>query len=245
MLHSTVTVFRLSLLFVSFLVGSAGAGISDFTSRAPAVDSPGHREWDWDGQRRLWIGVPAVVHYQRGGPARIVVTGPEEMLRHLRVGSGHIERDDDGFWHFGGEKLEVTVGGVPLDRISLGGSGKLVLGRLDQEALEIDIGGSGSASAEGRVEHLKIHIGGSGRIAFARLASADADVAIAGSGDVAIAPRDDAGVTIAGSGTVRLQTRPAHLHSRVTGSGKILLADKDGGYSDAVPRAHGVTRFDY
>ena len=90
-----------------------------------------------------------------------------------------------------------------------------------------------------------MNIGGSDKVEFAQLTSADARVTIAGSGDVAVAPANQADVTIAGSGEVRLQTRPAHLHSAVIGSGRILLADKDGGFSDVAPREHGTLRIDY
>jgi hypothetical protein len=242
-----LSAFYLTLSLFTVLAGPAAMARDwDHVGTAPALDQPGHKEWTWDGDRHLSVGVPSVLHYQRGGPARIVITGPEDVLRRLRVGGGHIEMDHDWPWHFGGDdRVDITVSGVPLDHISLGGSGRMLLGHLDQDALDVDIGGSGSASADGHVGHLKVSIGGSGKIEFAQLASADARITIAGSGNVAIAPKDEANVTITGSGEVRMQTRPEHMHSVIMGSGRILLADKDGGYSDAVERVHGMSRVDY
>ena len=111
--------------------------------------------WTLSAARRRWIspatrsgcGTAATVlawvflrslHYQHGGSARIVITGPEELLRHVRVGDGRIEADHDGPWRsFDGEgKLDITVSGVPLDHVSLGGSGKLLLGHLEQDTAQ-------------------------------------------------------------------------------------------------------------
>jgi Putative auto-transporter adhesin, head GIN domain len=243
----SLSAFTLSLSLFTVLAGAAAMARDwDHVGTPPALDQPGHKEWNWDGNRHLSVGVPSVLHYQRSGAPRIVITGPEDMLRRLQVGGGHIEMDHDWSWHFGrDDRVDITVSGVPLDQISLGGSGQMLLGHLDQDALDLVIGGSGSASADGRVGHLKVVIGGSGKIDFAKVASADAKVTIAGSGNVAVAPKDEASVTITGSGEVRMQTRPAHMHSVIMGSGRILLADKDGGYSDAVERVHGMSRVDY
>jgi hypothetical protein len=242
---SRVSAFCLSLSFAA-LTGSASVAHSfDFVGDAPAVSSPGHREWAWDGDHHLYLGVPATLHYQRGGPARIVITGPEDQLRRVQVGGGHIERDDDWNWHGDDEKLDITVSGVALDHISLGGSGRILLGHLDQDALDLDIGGSGNVAADGRIEHLKVNIGGSGRVAFDKVASADAHVRVAGSGNIALASANELDVVIAGSGQIRLAARPAHLHSTVMGSGRVVVTDKDGVTTDLLTREHGMSRVDY
>ncbi len=233
-------------MLFALAIAPALAGRWDFKTSAPVLDQPGHKEWTWDGGTSLFIGLPATVHYARSGSPRIVITGSEEALRHVRVGEGHIVTDDDWSWHWGSDdRLDVTVSGVALDHISLGGSGKLLLGRLDQDHLDIGIGGSGTVSAEGRVDHLKLSIGGSGKAELGKVVSAEAKVAIGGSGKVEIAPRDEASISVAGSGTVRLATRPALLHSSIAGSGQVLIADKDGGYTEEGERHHGMSRLDY
>ncbi len=176
---------------------------------------------------------------------RIVITGPEEALRRVRVGEGHIGREESWIGSFGDERLEVIVTGVALDRISIGGSGKVLLGRLDQDRLDLNIGGSGSISGEGRIDRVQVNIGGSGKVDLARAVSTEASIRIGGSGDVDVAPRENASVSIAGSGSVRLAVRPEHLHSKVAGSGRILLPNKDGGYTDAVQMTRGMSRVDY
>jgi hypothetical protein len=243
-----LSAFCLSLSLVSaFVLLPAIARSWDFTPLAPVVDQPGHKEWTWNGERSLSLGVPAVVRYQRDGAPRIIITGPQDALNRVRVGEGRIAREDDGWhWGFGGdETLQVTVTGVALDRVSIGGSGKIFLGRLDQERMDASIGGSGTITAEGRVDHVDLKIGGSGRIDFGQVTSKDAQIKIGGSGNINAAPREQANVTIGGSGTVRMGVKPAHMRARVAGSGHILAPDGKGGQADLLQRAHGVAQVEY
>lgn len=242
------SVFCLSLPVVTMLAVLPGAARPwDFTPLKPVVDEPGRKEWNWNGQHSLSLGVPAVVRYQRSGTPRIVVTGPKEALDRVLVGEGRIVRDDDGWrWGFGGdETLQVTITGVALDRVSIGGSGKIHLGRLDQERMDASIGGSGTITAEGRVEHLDLKIGGSGKIDFGQVTARDAQIKIGGSGNIDVTPREQANVTIGGSGTVRMGVKPAHMRARVAGSGHILVPGKDGGQADILQRMHGVAQVEY
>ena len=166
-------VTSIALLSLPLLLGAVPQSFAEtpgFIGHAPAVDSPGHKEWTWDGDRSLAVDVPGVLHYQRSGPARIVITGPEELLRNVRVGDGRITSDGDWPWHWGAnwggnDKLDITVSGIPLDNLAVSGSAKLLLGHLDQDSLNLHISGSGSASAEGRIAHLRLSISGSGNAA--------------------------------------------------------------------------------
>jgi hypothetical protein len=243
-----VSVFALSLSLACALAAPfAVARVWDFTPLKPVVDEPGHKEWTWNGEHSLSLGVPAVVRYQRGGTPRIVITGPKEALDRVVVGEGRIARDNDG-WHWGfegDETLQVVITGVALDRVSIGGSGKIYLGRLDQERMGATIGGSGTITAEGKVEHVELKIGGSGRIDFGQVASRDAEIKIGGSGNIAVAPREQANVTIGGSGTVRMGVKPNHMRARVAGSGHVLVPGRNGGEDDILKRTHGVAQVEY
>jgi len=64
--------------------------------RDPAVTQPGRLEWAWDGGKKLAVGAPAIVHYSEGGAARVVITGPDELLRRVRFGEGTIVMEPDG-----------------------------------------------------------------------------------------------------------------------------------------------------
>jgi hypothetical protein len=217
----------LAALFLFCAPASSRSWDGGFVARAPSMNQPGHREWVWDGTDGLGIQVPATVHYVQGGSPRIVITGPDDMLAQIAVGQGQVRCADDEC-QFNRGKLDVTVGGMALRSIGISGSAQVLLGRLNQDELHLAISGSGSASAEGRVDRLELAIAGSGHAELGQLAVRSADVHISGSGGATLAPREDANIMVSGSGGVRLMSRPARLRQMVSGSGGIAVSDRTG-----------------
>lgn len=216
-----VMITALALGLIS--VGASAREWDGFTPREPVLRQPGHQEWRWDGGDGLGVSVSAVVHYQRGGLARITISGPDEVLEKLRVGQGQIRYCED--CRVARTRLDITVSGIPLRRVSLAGSGgEIQLGRLDQDELNLSIAGSGRIGAEGRIDAVKLSIAGSGEADLEKVAARRADIHIAGSGDVRLTPRDEANIHIAGSGNVRMTAPPARLNQHVTGSGGMRIA---------------------
>jgi putative autotransporter adhesin-like protein len=226
-MHVTKTGLALVVLFLFCVPASSRSSNGGFVARAPSVNQPGHREWAWDGTDSFGIEVPATVHYVQGGAPRIVITGPDDMLAQVAVGQGQIRCADDAC-QFNHGKLDVTVGGMALCGIAISGSAQVLLGRLNQDELHLAISGSGSASAEGHVDHLELAIAGSGQADLGQLAVRSADVHVSGSGGATLAPREDANIMVSGSGGVKLMSRPARLHQMVSGSGRIAVSDRTG-----------------
>jgi hypothetical protein len=197
---------------------------SDFTPRDPSLRQPGHWEWAWDGKDGLGVSVAATVHYVPSGPARISVSGPDELLEKLRIGQGQIRWCEDCRIRDG--RLDITVSGVALRSVALqGAGGDIQLGRLNQDRLNLAIAGTGKASAEGRIDRVELSISGSGRVEMDDASVQRADIHIAGSGDVAVTPREQANVHVAGSGNVRMRAAPARLYQFVTGSGGVRITE--------------------
>ena len=194
----------------------------DFTAREPSVKQSGHYEWSWDGKDSLSLEAPVSLHYTPGGAPRIVATGPEELLAHLRVGQGRIRVDDN--WHYSGPgRVEVTVTGVTVNSISLSGSGRATLEKLDLDRLNLSISGSGSVKGDGRSDQVSLSISGSGNADLAALTARTASVHISGSGKVDLTPRESASVSVSGSGIMRMTAKPAHYTQSVSGSGGIRI----------------------
>jgi len=209
---------------VSFVIAPALARDDyDFTPREPSLKQSGHWEWAWDGADGLGVGlVGANVHYVPGGPARIVITGPDEALERVRVGQGQIRWCQDCRAIRG---LEVTVGGVTLHNVALHGADvNIQLGKLDQDRLHLALAGTGEIDAGGRIDRVDISIAGAGNIGMAGATVQRANINIAGSGDVTVSPRDEANVHVAGSGRVRMTAMPARLNQSITGSGGVRIA---------------------
>jgi hypothetical protein len=196
----------------------------DFTPREPSLKQPGHWEWGWDGNDSLGVGlVGATVRYVPNGPARIVITGPDEALERVRVGQGRVRWCEDCHAIKG---LEVTVSGVTLHNVALNGADVTIhLGRLDQDRLNLALAGTGEIDASGRVDRLSASIAGSGNIRMDDAKVERASINIAGSGDVAVSPREEASVHVAGSGRVRMTAMPAQLSQSITGSGGVRVVN--------------------
>jgi hypothetical protein len=177
------------------------------------------RDFVWGAGDRLELDVPANLHFQPAAQWHLSIRAPQRVLDRMRVGGGRVATSRP-YHHYVGP-LDIELSGPALDDITVNGAGKLVLDRLQQDALTVAIHGSGSVRANGSIDKLNLQIVGSGDAELAQLAVHSSSIFIAGSGAADIAPSEDADVFIAGSGDVRLHTHPKHLSSRVAGSGRI------------------------
>jgi len=228
--------FARAAVAVSLLcLGALPALARDWTwmnFREPAVTQPGHREWVWDGGDRLAVGVPAVVHYSEQGAPRVVINGPEDVLRQVRFGDGVIASDDDRFWPWrqAREPLDITVSGVKLNEFAVSGSGRLLLGKLERDHLAVIVSGSGSASLDAATVHdAKLKISGSGKADIGALQGGHVTAQISGSGSLSGAGHADGiDLKISGAGAAHfgtLTTTSAEVN--ISGSGKAEIAPRD------------------
>jgi hypothetical protein len=224
------TAMKTSLAFLALLalplcaVTAAARDWDDFRPLKPVVDQPGHREWAWEGDDGLAVEAPVSVHYSPAGSPRVVATGPADMIAHMQFGQGRIRVDDD--WHSRGhDRVEVTVSGVTVHKISLAGSGRAELNGLALDNLRLSVAGSGNVKADGRADRVELSIAGSGDVDMDQVAVRDTNIHIAGSGAVRMTPRNQANVSITGSGDVRMRARPASLQQTTIGSGRVSFPE--------------------
>lgn len=178
------------------------------------------RDLDWDGSDHVGLSVGGHATYTPGTDDKVHASGDPQVLAHLRVRNGNIEFDCRG-WHQDTGDLTIILPGQEFKRFGIAGSGELSLERLDQPMLTVNIAGSGSIKADGRVDHADIHIAGSGDADLGQVASQVASVHIAGSGNSDIAPSQEADIGIFGSGDVNLHTNPKRVETNIKGSGRI------------------------
>ena len=178
------------------------------------------RELEWDGSDHFGLAVPGHASYTPGSNNKVHVSGDPQMLAHIRVRDGRVELDCRN-WRGDTDALTITLPGQEFKRFSIAGSGSLVLSKLDQMGVRVNIAGSGSIKADGKVEHADIHIAGSGDADLGQVKANIATVHIAGSGNTDIAPSDEADIHIAGSGDVNLHSNPKKLETHIAGSGRI------------------------
>jgi hypothetical protein len=176
------------------------------------------REIAWSGEDALEVDVRADVTYvQAPGPAKLTVTGPQQLIERLSVDGGRIR--------FRGRpsssRITIAMTAPNVTRFNLSGNDRLTIENYDQNQLRLDVAGSSDVTAKGRARALSLEISGSGRADLGELQLEDADVDISGSGEARIAPRERADLDISGSGEITLLTRPRSLETDISGSGSI------------------------
>jgi len=187
----------------------------------PLIDLATHKSWRWEGGDTLALDMPINIRYRPGGPQGVLVTGPEELLKHVRVSDGRIASDTT-MPRSSGKKLDAVVSGVPIRKFVVNGGENLDLGEIDQPGLDLHLNGSGSVSGRGKVDRLRLTIAGPGKANLGGLSvTGDADISILGSGDAAFSPHGRVKLLIAGSGNLQLLTKPAELRQTIVGSGEV------------------------
>jgi hypothetical protein len=189
------------------------------------TDSATERRLAWNGGDTIDIALPAMVRLHVGEGNELVVRGSPDTIAHVELRDGRLTLNCR--WLAASRDLEVTLPGRVFRRVGISGSAKVVIENLSQPDLAIAISGSGSLAAQGTVERLSVVISGSGNAKLAEVAAKQLTAKISGSGNVEAAPKEDADINVSGSGNVRLLTRPAHLSSHVSGSGRISQAERN------------------
>jgi hypothetical protein len=179
------------------------------------------REIAWPGGASVEFDVPADVQYtQASGPAKMVITGPKDVLDRLALDQGALHDPDDE--DFGDTRLTIVMTAPDVRHFSINGDNSLAIDGYNQDDFGVDVSGNGKVSAKGKTRAVKVDISGNGDIDLSGLAAQSADAQISGSGRASMAPSDEANVSISGSGEIDLLTHPAKLSSDVSGSGRIV-----------------------
>jgi hypothetical protein len=185
----------------------------------PLIDLATHKSWRWSGGDTLALDAPMNIRYRPSDPPGVSVTGPEDLLKHVRVSDGRIASDTAV--NHNGKRLDAVLSGVAIRKFVVNGGENLDLGEIDQPGLDLFINGSGTVSGRGKVERLNLTIAGPGKAELGGLSVDDAEVSILGSGEASLSPHGSVKLFIAGSGRLQLLTRPAELRQTILGSGEV------------------------
>ncbi|MBN9090176.1 MAG: DUF2807 domain-containing protein [Reyranella sp.] len=181
-----------------------------------AVAGP-ERRLPWTGGDKIEVTTPVPLRLIASDGSDVVLRGTPEAVARLQVRGGKL---------FSCGRLEgpveVALPARALRHVRISGAGNVTLEKLDQRELELRINGSGQIEAHGSVERVSATISGSGDVRLGDVTMKRLDAKISGSGSVEAGPKEEADLKLAGSGKVRLLTRPASLHSKVSGAGRII-----------------------
>ena len=181
-----------------------------------AVAGPERRQ-PWTGGDKIEVTTPVPLRLIASDGSDVVLRGTPTAVAHLQLRGGRLFSCGrlDG-------PVEVTLPARALRHVRISGAGDVTLEKLDQRELELRISGSGQIEAHGTVERVSAHISGSGDVRLGDVAMKRLTTKISGSGNVEAGPKDEADITLSGAGKVKLLTRPAALHTKVSGAGRII-----------------------
>jgi hypothetical protein len=191
----------------------------------PLIDLASHKTWQWKGGDTLALDAPINIRYEpkglpQGSP-QVSLTGPAEVLKHVKVSDGRIALDTN-ISRASGRKIEAVVSGAPIRKFVVNGGENLDLGEINQPNLDLHLNGSGEVSGHGKVDHLNLTIAGPGEAKLGGLeVLGDANISILGSGDASLSPHGRVKLFIAGSGDLQLLTKPTELRQTIVGSGDV------------------------
>jgi hypothetical protein len=178
------------------------------------------RDIAWDGADGLDIEIPANVQFtQSPGPAKLVVSGPKDLVDRVVLSGSRLAFNDDDS---GDQRLSVSLSAPNVHRFSIDGDASLAIANYDQDELDVDVSGHGDVVAKGKARAARLDISGDGDVNLGGLPVDQADADISGSGRASVAAKSAADIRISGSGEVDLLTHPAKLTSDVSGSGRIV-----------------------
>jgi len=204
----------------------------------PLIDLATQKAWGWNGGDTLALDAPINIRYQprgsyqdqpQGAPQpstpqisgpQISVTGPADVLQHVRVNGSRIASDTN-ISRANGRKVEAIVT-VPIRKFVINGGENLDLGEVDQPALDLHLNGSGTVTGRGKVDRLNLVIAGSSKAQLGGLSvTGDSNISILGSGDATLSPHGKVKLFIAGSGNLELLSKPSELRQTIVGSGEV------------------------
>jgi hypothetical protein len=177
------------------------------------------RDLDWDGSDKVNLVVYSDANYTPGTDSKLHASGDPQVLAHLRVRKGMVELDCRG-WR-DRDQIKLTLPGREFRKFAIAGRSDLTLDRMNQASVKIEIAGTGTIRAAGKIDDLSIQIAGVGHADFGRVASGTAKVDLAGVSSADIAPTDSARIRIAGPSTVNLHSNPRDLDTSIAGPGHL------------------------
>jgi Putative auto-transporter adhesin, head GIN domain len=180
------------------------------------------RRLPWTGDDTLDIALPTALRLIASDRNDVVLRGAPEAIAHLQLSGRRLYADCRRLT--ASQPIEVELPARALRHVRLSGATRVTLEKLNQPDLTLKVSGSGEVRAQGAVDRATVEVSGSGDIRLGDVALKRLVVKMSGSGNLEAAPKDEADIHLSGSANVRLLSRPASLHSKVSGSGRISQA---------------------
>jgi biopolymer transport protein ExbD len=123
---------------------------------------------------------------------------------------------------FPSNRIRIAVTVPNLTEFTTNGSTDSDINKVNNDALEVNIHGSGKMYLNGKSGTVKFSTSGSSKIDATSLISENSDIQINGSGNIQVYATNSIDVQINGSGTVKYRGDPKKINQQINGSGRIV-----------------------
>ena len=212
-------------LIAATLAAGALAAPAAFAETITGSGTPLTQERSVSGFHGLAVAVPGQLEIVQGNAEKLTITGDDNVVPQIEtvVEGGALRirfRDRKNLSVILKAPLRMVLSVKALDAIAVAGSGDVQAPALSSTHLRLSIAGSGNVVLGGKGESLAVDIAGSGGLKAQRFEAQSAKVDIAGSGGATVWARGKLTASIAGSGDVRYYGDPTVTRS-IAGSGSV------------------------
>lgn len=182
---------------------------------------------------KIVFRTPGKVYVKQGSPQKVEIEGSSEMLGKIKtkVEDGKLVIGPESSWRnwnwSNDDQVTVYITVATVEGLAVSGSGELIAQtKITGSAINLDVSGSGSLTAELEAGEVDTDVSGSGEIDLkGKFKTVNADVS--GSGRVSISGTvsGKADFEISGSGKVEASGSADSMHAEISGSGKVLGAN--------------------
>lgn len=117
--------------------------------------------------------------------------------------------------------LKVVLGAPQLSSVSISGTASMKLEGISNNALAINIPGTGEIKASGSTGSLRVAVDGTGSISAKDLQAKSVSVDVSGTGSATVNASDSVDASVSGTGAINVHGNPARVHKSVTGTGTV------------------------
>ena len=203
---------------LAFTTGNGGRGLRG--SGAPVDQQrvvPAFRSIDLAGSSIVTVHV--------GRPQSVTVRTDRNLLSRVttRVRTGRLVIETRGSFSTR-TRMRVLVTVPSLDAITLTGSGVVEVEGMRARSLTVTLAGSGVLHVSGTTSRLDVALDGSGYAALGSLVARTARAVVDGAGRIDLTATRALDASVPGTGAIVYGGDPAHVTTRITGTGAITRA---------------------
>jgi len=118
--------------------------------------------------------------------------------------------------------LEVRISADNIEKVTASGAVDLSISGVDNNKLDLEIGGAGDIKASGKTKNFRVDVSGSGDLKAKDLKAENVEVSINGAGNAIVNASKKLNAEINGAGDITYYGNPKEVIQEISGAGDII-----------------------